>query len=341
MPQDTVWLDSGKTDYILQEPPAVSSEIDTTHQISPDGDYINRRPEQNNSEWAFPLAVFILVLIWAIIKARFGKSKGWVELGGRGRPVDEDGYIIEDDQEETAVAEDPCLTYYGNELNFSVGELTAVLTKRSVYFTKLNPFEKEKFIERLKIFIADKVFKIHDTSGFKEMPILISASAIQLSFGLEHFQLPDFPFIHIYPDAFVRIDQTIRILEGNVSGDCINISWKYFLAGFQVPNDGQNVGLHEMAHAYYYQNLQCRDCEDENFKVGYLEFEVCGDKAFRSEAEPGNDLYSDYALKNFQEFWAESVEIFFEKPVLLRANYPELYDTISKLLNQDTARHQL
>ena len=48
-----------------------------------------------------------------------------------------------------------------------------------------------------------------------------------------------------------------------------------------------------------------------------------------------NDLYSDYALRNFQEFWAESVEIFFEKPVEMESHYPQLYQTMKGLLNQD------
>ena len=45
-------------------------------------------------------------------------------------------------------------------------------------------------------------------------------------------------------------------------------------------------------------------------------------------------LYSDYGLKNLQEFWAESVEIFFERPSAMKEQYPELFTQISLLLNQ-------
>ena len=60
------------------------------------------------------------------------------------------------------------------------------------------------------------------------MPVLISAAAIQVSFGLEKYLLPDFPNIHIFPEEFIATEPSVRFLEGNVSDNCINISWKHF-----------------------------------------------------------------------------------------------------------------
>jgi Mlc titration factor MtfA (ptsG expression regulator) len=57
----------------------------------------------------------------------------------------------------------------------------------------------------------------------------------------------------------------------------------------------------------------------------------------QQEQQPGNDLYSDYGLRNTQEFWAETIELFFEKPQQLKSFYPDLYDVIKRLLNQDMA----
>ena len=100
--------------------------------------------------------------------------------------------------------------------------------------------------------------------------------------------------------------------------------------------DGQNVGLHEMAHAYYYQNFETTEQVNHNFVTTFDEFNQYGNKAFEQEKQVGNDLYSDYALTNFQEFWAESIELFFEKPAALQLKYPELFDTIKEILNQET-----
>ena len=342
MPQagDTVWLNADKTEYGLLSD---SSRPNPVYRIERQPETFKQKSDRYSS-YALPFTLILLAGLWLLVKKFNPNDNSYTEIGSGSNNNDDyddnEQYTTTADESSTEVA-DPCLCYEGNQLNFSNADLTLMLNKRSAYFTKLNPFEKEKFIKRLQLFIAKKTFYIHDNSGFKEMPVLISASAIQLSFGLDNYLLPDFPFIHIYPDAFVRVDQTIRFLEGNVSGDCINISWKYFLQGFEIPDDGQNVGLHEMAHAYYFQNLQCSECEDRKFKNEYPVFELTGDKVFKKEAEPGNDLYSDYAMTNFQEFWAESVEIFFEKPVKLKSDYPELYGTIRDLLNQDTARTQL
>lgn len=227
------------------------------------------------------------------------------------------------------------LTYYGDELNFSNAQLITILTKRFAYYNALSADEKIIFIKRLQKFVADKTFKIHGEKGYKEMPVLISAAAIQLSFGLKKYLLPHFKFIHIHPQEFLRVKPILCFLEGNVSGHSINLSWKHFLDGYANPKDGQNVGLHELAHALYYQTFEADKNVDKNFSNFYTDFNVDGNKAYHTEKTVAGGLYSAYAEKNFQEFWAESVEIFFEKPVEMHSHYPQLYQTMKSLLNQD------
>ncbi|MGH2563492.1 MAG: zinc-dependent peptidase [Ginsengibacter sp.] len=245
--------------------------------------------------------------------------------------------VTDEEDEDAAEADDtaPYLEYNGNELNFSNTDIVSALTKHLPYFTYLDFHDRQKFIERLNKFISGKIFKIHDSSGFKEMPILISATAIQLSFGLDHYLLPNFKFVNIYPRAFVTVEPAIRFLEGNVNGKNINISWNFFLKGFQFPDDGDNVGLHEMAHAYYYQNFDTSDSRDMKFIRGFSKFNVCGKEVFQHIAQNNDGMYSDYSKRNFQEFWAESVELFFEKPGKMRNKYHELYRCICEILNQD------
>jgi hypothetical protein len=277
------------------------------------------------SAWA-PLYTFILLAgIWIVIRLKFGKNTGYTEIGT--------GAVNE---EEVEMKKD-YRSYEGNEINLSVESTRSILEKRFPYFRSLTPEEKDRFIYRIHKFIKQKTFKIHDDSGYNEMPVLISAAAIQLSFGLEKYLLPDFPYIHIFPEEFIGMHPSIRFLEGNVTGNSINISWKHFLKGFEFPSNGQNVGLHEMSHAYYCQNFESRQNTDHDFVSTFSKFNNYGNKVFEAEHKPGNDLYSEYAMKNFQEFWAESVEIFFEKPQVMRSAYPDLYAAISDLLNQDPA----
>ena len=235
----------------------------------------------------------------------------------------------------------PYNVYYGDELHFSEEVITICLDKHLPYFSCLNAAAKERFLYRLNKFIRSKTFKIHDKQGFREMPILVSAAAIQLSFGLENYLLPQFRFIHIHPGEYFRSHHSFDVLAGNVSGQSINISWKHFLEGFKYPDDGQNVGLHEMAHAYYFQNFECEENKDHCFVTNFPGYNMNADKVFEQEQIAGNDLYSDYALKNFQEFWAESVEIFFEKPFNLYNLYPDLYAALKMVLRQDPLHNRV
>lgn len=229
----------------------------------------------------------------------------------------------------------PCFTYYGEELNFTDTELTGILTKRFPYFNSLSADDKTIFLKRLIRFIAEKTFRIYDDTVFKEMPVLISAAAIQLTFGLEKYLLPHFRFIHIYPQEFMRTAPVLCLLEGNVSGRAINLSWKHFLEGYAKATDGQNVGLHEMAHALYYQTFIVEENVDTNFRQQYSSFRNDANKAYHAEKNIYGGLYSEYAEKNFQEFWAESIELFFEKPASLNRSYRKLYASLKGLLNQD------
>jgi MtfA peptidase len=225
----------------------------------------------------------------------------------------------------------PYLVYEGRSLNFTNSELVYILNKRNNFYVKLSPANQQLFLIRLQKFIHDKLFVIHDERGFKEMPVLIAGTAIQLTFGLKKFLLPCFKEIHIYPDAFLGISP-LRVLIGNVSGNAISISWKHFLQGVAVPDDNNHLGLHEMSHALYYQNMVDKMNVDEAFAKAFPKAIKVFEVVLALEKNT-NWMYSDYAAKNFQEFWAESIEIFFENPKKLKTLYPHLFDAVGDILN--------
>jgi MtfA peptidase len=316
------------TDIYLKDgelPPGMDSLPNVDKLIESIPAYNKNIPKKDDHYTPSFEMIFFFIVLFFIILFKIKRNAG----------EDDENSSDEFSEQKNHIVRQPYLTYYGQELNFSDAELTAVLTKRFPYFDSLSAIQKQRFLKRLQAFIANKIFKIHDEKGYKEMPILISAAAIQLTFGLEKYLLPNFEFIHVYPQEFMRIQDTICFLEGNVSGHAINLSWKHFLEGYADPNDGQNVGLHELAHALYYQTFVTEENVDRNFRNTFDNFNSYGNKVFEQELLPGNDLYSDYALRNFQEFWAESAEIFFEKPAAMKASYPQLYETLKFLLNQD------
>lgn len=299
-----------------------TSEYTVIHPARIETDNYNRSPD-----FFYGLAVIIaIVIILRLVAKRLDR-----------RDAREDDTSPAPVSAATATQEPGALVYPGNELKFSETELDRVLTKHLPYYCGLTDPEKERFRYRVQQFMQAKIFVIYDKIGFKEMPILLSATAVKLSFGLQRYLLPYYRSIHIFPAEFIGIEPTLRVLAGNVSGNRIHVSWKHFLEGIKDPEDGADLGLHEMAHAYYFQNVETGRPEDTAFVSHFQEFNTYGNQVFGKKRITGSVLYSKYAMTNFQEFWAESVELFFEKPVELKNTYPELYRILSKILNQQTA----
>jgi|SRR5687768_16166878 len=322
MPQDTtiLWKGSGQLPpEIVSLPPAEQKQVVEAIRAE---QYANAEDATETHVIGIVcIIVFLVVVIYHNLR----------------KPNPHSTPILDAEANLSGMGQAPALLYAGNKLKFTDQVITDILSRRFPYYAALDAANKEKFLGRLKKFMALKTFIIHDSSGFKEMPILISATAIQISFGLDKYLLPNFDIFNVYPNEFLRTYPFVRFLIGNVTGNTINLSWKHFLEGLKYPDDGQNVGMHELAHALYYQTFVVEKHVDTEFRDTFIDFDSHGNKVYDLVRQGGPGLYSDYAMKDFQEFWAESVEIFFEKPVQLKVLYPALYQVMSDLLNQDPA----
>ncbi|MES2882750.1 MAG: zinc-dependent peptidase [Bacteroidota bacterium] len=226
------------------------------------------------------------------------------------------------------------IIFAGNELTLAAADVHKMLMKRFQYYHDLEPRLQQKFIERLQTFMRQKTFIIKDDEGFKDMPVLTSAAAVQLTFGLKEYLLPFYQYIRIYPEEYCS-EEALKILMGNVRNNVISIAWSHLLQGYAVSNDGSNVMLHEMGHALYMQKMVI----DNNFAKPFAKkfnnvIEHCTE-ACAHEVAGRKNLYSTYAEADLQEFWAESVELFFEKPELLYQCHPQVYQAMQLLLQQN------
>lgn len=213
-------------------------------------------------------------------------------------------------------------------------DLDRILLKRFRYYASLEKSLQLLFLKRLQLFMRRKIFIIKDDEAVKEMPVLVSAAAVALTFGLKDFRLQFYRYIRIYPEEYVAED-SLKVLAGNVQQNVITIAWNHLIKGYNDFTDGVNVGLHEMSHALYIQKIIIEKGYANAFLKNY-NYLVCECKeAYDLEIENAKNLFSDYATKDLQEFWAESVELFFEKPSELKAHYPDLYEALKILLNQN------
>jgi Mlc titration factor MtfA (ptsG expression regulator) len=117
-----------------------------------------------------------------------------------------------------------------------------------------------------------------------------------------------------------------------VSTGYIYFSWHDFLNGYKNDSDKINLALHELAHALYI----------DRFHGNYsYEWEVWKMRAEGILEEEQNNtekkFFRSYGKSNLNEFWAVTVEVFFEDPINFKKEYPGLYAAIANVLDQDMA----
>ncbi len=209
-----------------------------------------------------------------------------------------------------------------------------LLSRCNPYYKSLTRAGKDRFLNRLLHFTRVKKFEYIDIEPEESMPLLVGAAAIELTFGLEHYLLDFFDTIRILRDKY-RYGAYKMPFEGHVSEDGIYLSWAHFLKGCTDYSDGQNLGLHEMAHALTYVNFSVHSGRDKAFHVYFSKFSTVARPIFDRMQAGETNLLDPYAATNYQEFWAVCIETFFERTTSFRRQLPDLYFSLCALLNQD------
>ncbi len=215
------------------------------------------------------------------------------------------------------------------------------LVNHQSFYRDLPPELKYRYEQRLMVFLKSKKFTPkHMPAVTERMKILIAASAVQITLGLNRYRLKDFRDIHVFPDRYWH-KYAGKSFKGHVSSrrGLICISWKHFEHGYDHPDDGINLGLHEMAHAVKLQLIR----KDVNFRFldKFEHWAKVGRKKLDTIRAGKNTLLRDYAGTNLDELFAVSVEYFFEQPEDFRDQLPELFQSMCDLLNQDPIKKEL
>ena len=215
-------------------------------------------------------------------------------------------------------------------------EYKVILSKYFRFYRELEGERKKEFEKRVQYFIKSKKFiprnfdKVTD-----EMKVLISATAIQLTFGFPNVYLSHFKRILIYPDNYYStINKLYHQGEVNPLNQLIVISWSNFLRGLENMDDGINLGLHEMAHAIRLEN-QIRNSEYQFMNPGHiLLWEELATREIIKIRSGQQSFFRKYGGTDHEEFFAVAVENFFERPELFRQYHPEMFLAMGRLLQQ-------
>lgn len=210
----------------------------------------------------------------------------------------------------------------------------SVVSRYFKYYNRLSHEEQKKFLFRAYLFKKAKKFHYIEVAETPEMPILVSAVCAQLTLGLDKYHLNYFRDIYVLRDDY-HYGFYSRPFQGHVDHSGIYLSWDNFMKGIRGQTPNCNVGLHEMAHALAYVNFITQTEEDKHFKKEFKNFSKVARPIFNAIQEGKKTILGDYAGTNYHEFWAVSVEVFFENPVRMKHELPELYDAMARLLKQD------
>jgi Mlc titration factor MtfA (ptsG expression regulator) len=185
--------------------------------------------------------------------------------------------------------------------------------------------------------------------------VTIAAQACLLLLHRETDYFPGLVTILVYPLTYmVQEDHQIgehvweegtvgRLGETGRRMGSLVLSWGAVKHGAADPADGKNVVLHEFAHQLDYENgaadgvpgLATREQQLAWSEVMKSEF-----ASLRAADETGiPTLLDTYGATDPVEFFAVSVEAFFEQPRALRARHPQLYATLQKYFQQDPAEY--
>ena len=218
-------------------------------------------------------------------------------------------------------------------------EQRVILVKEFSFYNKLTSKQKCVFEHRVLRFIEYHTFVGRENLQITErMQLLISATAIMLTFGFDRYLLSKFETILVYPqDYFSNITQQYHKGEANPSYRTIVFSWEDFEEGIKIEDDNLNLGIHELTHALHFSFLTEKSYSATHFLKHYkLLLLSLRNKNAQKRLIQMNYL-RDYAFENQYEFLSVLVEHFFETPEEFRAKLPAIYHRVKLMLNMNVA----
>lgn len=235
-------------------------------------------------------------------------------------------------------------------------EWEAILARNVVHDRWLDGDEKRRLRDLVRIFVAEKRWE--GCGGLElddEIRVTIAARACLLILARADDAYRHVHTILVYPSTVVPPPRTLGAFEvvtapidaprpilgeARARGPVILV-WDAVRRTGRHPERGHDVVFHEFAH-----QLDLLDggadgtpplaSADERRRWS----EVCSRaflalRARRARGEPG--LLDDYGATNEAEFFAVATEVFFDRPLALRREHPELYAMLAAYYRQDPA----
>ena len=229
----------------------------------------------------------------------------------------------------------------------------ALLTDQMVHWRMLEPRERERAETLIRLLLADKLWEA--SSGFaltEEIRVLVSAMASMLILELEYDYYHRVTSIVISPSTThlpgqhymgngVFSDAPMELVGLSAHSGPVVIAWDAARFGALHPEHGMNVVYHEFAH-----KLDAEDGSSNGAPPFDTEAEL---RSWVAVATPEYErlrhgqvdaVLDPYGATNPAEFFAVATEAFFNRPLLLEEQSPELYAGLRRFYNQHPAARE-
>ena len=203
------------------------------------------------------------------------------------------------------------------------------------FYNRLSSKNKKLFKHRVAGFLATKRFiSEKDFIITGEMTVLIAATACKLSFGRKNYEYRLINTIVLYPDEFYNtLTNKKHKGEFNPKAQVLALSWADFIYGLQIDNDAINLGLHEFMHAMHLEATRGDDTDSAIFLKVFQKITNYFEDENKRNAMLQSNFFRKYAFTNKFEFIAVITEYFIETPQDFKAQFPNLYALVKKMLN--------
>ncbi|MEI8352775.1 MAG: M90 family metallopeptidase, partial [bacterium] len=236
---------------------------------------------------------------------------------------------------------------------FASSPLAGVLDRNVHFYSRLQPADQSELRGHIQVFLAEKCFE--GCAGLvitDEIRVTIAAHACML---LMHRQADYYPLlvtILVYPHAFVvtrtepgpagLVVESQQALAGESwRHGVVVLAWDHVNHQASDIHDGHNVVLHEFAHQLDEENGVADGTPPLPLRSMYVPWaRVVGQEYTRlvQETEQGHGTFLDpYGGTNPAEFFAVATEFFFESPMRMRDQHPDLYAELKLYYQQDPA----
>lgn len=241
----------------------------------------------------------------------------------------------------------PLVDYFTDQLYvvyfklFKRNSVQRILNKVNPYYNNLSKQDKYEF--ELLTWLILKSFQFAERNDFEatlNLKVIIASYAAQISFQLPEESFDYYDKIILYQDYYTsKLTGKTHKAEVNPGLKIIVFSLRAIYESIEQSTDGINVLLHEFAHALRLEHKVMHHTYRIFDDYTLAQFDMLAKVEMERIENGENHIFRKYASTNLDEFFAVSVENFFERPQEFYTALPELYLTLAKLLKQNTLNY--